>query len=344
MVMFRILFLIYSYLIFLINTRTAVAQNNAQQQPRPKTPIELGLKRSEASAIPLNDQIHLKGGTYWFGSQLEVQGVVLFNGGKDGADPRKKTKVKNFAIDVDCVTNAQFQDFVKQTGYLTEAELFQWSFVLENQVSEETKEIVDGENGLGRVKDSPHWMGVVGASWSHPYGPDSSVDDLLDYPAVHISYHDAYEYCTWAGRRLPTEKEWEYAARGGRVNETYPWGDVPRSKRMNIWEGEFPKGNTLKDGYLGPAPVKSFPPNDYGLYNMLGNVWEWVTGGDPQHRILRGGSFLDSSDGRFNHIVIVSTKQVNPGDSGASNIGFRCAGKYVEPKLKEDKDQDREEF
>ncbi len=138
-------------------------------------------------------------------------------------------------------------------------------------------------------------------------------------------------------------------------------GDGPRFNRMNIWEGEFPKGNTLKDGYLGPAPVKSFPPNDYGLYNMLGkgslsnfilpkmmvilgNVWEWVTGGDPQHRILRGGSFLDSSDGRFNHIVIVSTKQVNPGDSGASNIGFRCAGKYVEPKLREDKAQDNEEL
>lgn len=129
------------------------------------------------------------------------------------------------------------------------------------------------------------------------------------------------------GRRLPTEKEWEYAARAGRVNQTFPWGDIYEEKMMNIWDGDsFPdKPKKLVDGYLGVAPVKSFPSNDYGLYNMLGNVWEWVKGGDEKQRIQRGGSFIDSIDGRYNHAVMVSTRHLNSGDSSASNTGFRCA-------------------
>jgi formylglycine-generating enzyme required for sulfatase activity len=146
-----------------------------------------------------------------------------------------------------------------------------WSFVLDSQASEEVIEEVDGEMGYGRVKDAKHWMAVAGASWKHPYGADSNIDEAMDLPVVHVSYLDATEYCAWAhDRRLPTEKEWEYAARGGRINQTYPWGDAWLPRRMNIWEGDFPKENTVADGYHGLAPVKSYTPNDFGLYNMLG--------------------------------------------------------------------------
>lgn len=200
-----------------------------------------------------------------------------------------------------------------------------WSFVLDSLASPEVVEEVDGEMGYGRVKDAKHWMAVGGASWKHPFGLDSEIDDLSDHPVVHVSYKDGVEYCAWVGRRLATEKEWEYAARGGRVNQTYPWGMTPVARRMNIWDGDFPKENTVIDGYHGVAPVKSFPPNDFGVYNMLGNVWEWVQGGTSEKRIMRGGSFLDSLDGSFNHIVMVSTKQTNSGDSAANNIGIRCA-------------------
>ena len=251
---------------------------------------------------------------------------------KDGAELRRKVTVKPFTIDKHCVTNAQFQEFVNATGYTTETEFFGWSFVLEHLASKEVIDYVDSSEGYGRVKDAKHWMAVIGANWRTPHGPDSAVvgenSTALDatLPVVQVSHKDASEYCSWALRRLPSEKEWEYAARGGKVNQTYPWGNTFKPRRINIWEGDFPKINSLQDGFLGVAPAKYFKPNDYGLYNMVGNVWEWVSGGKPDKRILRGGSFVDSKDGKFNHAVMVSTKQVNAGDSGASNIGFRCAG------------------
>lgn len=249
---------------------------------------------------------------------------------KDGAEPRKLVTVKPFSIDIDCVTNKQFQSFVEATEYKTEAELYTWSFVLDSQVSEEVRAEVDGEKGFGRVKDAPHWMAVAQASWDHPYGLDSDVTALLQLPVVHVSFKDASEYCAWAGRRLPDEREWEFAARGGRVNQSYPWGNDFRATDMNIWGGDaFPLDNDLVDGHHGPAPVgaaSNYPSNDFGLYNVLGNVWEWVRGGKPAARILRGGSFVDSRDGKFNHAVRVSTRQLNAGDSAATNIGFRCAG------------------
>eukprot|EP01031_Cornospumella_fuschlensis_P036296 gene36296-44033_t len=270
-------------------------------------------------------------GIYWMGSQLIGKGKLSPAQSLDGSGPRKKAKVKKFYLQDDCVSNAQYRDFVSSTGYVTESEIYQWSFVIENQVSKKIIKEVDGPEGMGRVKQSRHWLAVRGASWKHPYGLDSHVDDILDLPVVHISFTDAAEYCEWAGMRLPTEKEWEYAARGGRVNQTYPWGDIYEEGHMNIWDGpDFPKKNLLRDGYLGPAPVHSFPPNEYSLYNMLGNVWEWVSGGTKDKRILRGGSFIDSKDGKFNHIVMVSTKQTNTGDSAASNVGFRCAKTFVE--------------
>lgn len=175
------------------------------------------------------------------------------------------------------------------------------------------------------MKSAKHWMAVPEAHWRKPYGGNSYISDKAKYPVTHISYRDASEYCMWAGRRLPTEKEWEYACRGGLVNRSYPWGDNYIPGRMNAWEGKFPLENTGEDGYTGVAPAKSYEPNEYGVYNLLGNVWEWVAGGTAAKRIMRGGSYIDSVDGSFNHPVIVSTRQENSGDSASSTSGFRCA-------------------
>lgn len=303
-------------------------KQQASMPPPPKgiSPKELGMKRSDTTQVQLTEQVSLPGGKYFFGTQMGVGEKLLPKDLKDGADVRKLVTVKPFAIDVDCVTNVQFLDFVEATNYKTEAELYQWSFVLDSQASEATRQEVDGENGFGRVKNAQQWMAVMGANWMHPFGPDSTVEDIPYTPVVHVSHKDAVEYCAWAGRRLPTEHEWEYAARGGLVNQSYPWGNKFKSKHMNIWEGDFPRKNEMKDGFHGAAPVKTYPPNAYGLYNMVGNVWEWVQGGKPDARILRGGSFVDSKNGEFNHAVRVSSKQKNSGDSAATNIGFRCAG------------------
>jgi formylglycine-generating enzyme required for sulfatase activity len=308
-------------------------QENMTPPPKGISPMELGLKRDTSLSVDLTEQVKLTGGKYFFGTQMGIGNKLLpvTKGGlKDGAEPRKLVNVKPFLIDIDCVTNKQFKAFVDATDYKTEAELYTWSFVLDSQVSDVIKAEVDGEKGFGRVKDAPHWMAVAQASWDHPYGLDSDVTTLLQLPVVHVSFKDASEYCAWAGLRLPDEREWEFAARGGRVNQSYPWGNDFRAENMNIWGGDsFPIENDLLDGHHGPAPVgaaSSYPSNDFGLYNVLGNVWEWVRGGKPAARILRGGSFVDSRDGKFNHAVRVSTRQLNAGDSAATNIGFRCAG------------------
>jgi formylglycine-generating enzyme required for sulfatase activity len=174
-------------------------------------------------------------------------------------------------------------------------------------------------------------MAVLGASWKHPYGSDS-FRHLSSYPVTQMSYQDASEYCNWAGRRLPNEVEWEFASRGGFINMSYPWGNKYLPNSMNIWEGNFPQENTGLDGFIGVAPVRSYQPNSYGVYNTLGNVWEWVEGGSKEMRIMRGGSYIDSVDGSFNHPVLVSTRQENSGDSASTTSGFRCA--YSEPNPK----------
>lgn len=290
------------------------------------SPKDKGMKRSTESIFPLTNQVWIEGGTFSFGSQLTMGGKVAPVKAKDGARPRKSAFVKDFALDAHAVTNLQFMDFALSTNYETESELFGWSFVMDSQVSPLIRKEVDGEKGFGRVKDAPHWMAVHNAAWYRPYGMDSHAKEHMDLPVVHVSYKDAVEYCAWAGRRLPTEREWEYAARGGRNGQNYPWGEEFKPGQMNIWEGsEFPRKDLKLDGFSGPAPAVHYTPNAYGLYQMLGNVWEWVSGGKSSSRILRGGSFVDSADGKFNHIVMVSTRQENSGDSAASNIGFRCA-------------------
>ncbi|MUV37279.1 Formylglycine-generating enzyme [Lentibacillus sp. JNUCC-1] len=256
----------------------------------------------------------------------------------DGEGPIHKVKVDPFYMDIHTVTNRQFQRFIEATGYVTEAEQFGWSFVFYLFVDE-----ADLGNVRQRVPGVPWWLVVDGATWAHPEGPHSSVEWRWDHPVVHVSWNDAQAYCQWAGLRLPTEAEWEFAARGGLKQNKYAWGDelTPGGEHYcNIWQGDFPRHNTGEDGFVGTAPAKSFPENGYGLYNVAGNVWEWCSdwfatnihkrGGrdNPQGpdsgetRVMRGGSYLchHSYCNRYR----VAARTSNTPDSSTGNMGFRC--------------------
>ena len=258
---------------------------------------------------------------------------------QDGEGPARRVEITQFYINKYEISNAEFAEFVKETGHVTEAETFGDSFVFELLLSNETQSQI-----TQAVQDSPWWLPVKGASWRHPEGLDSSVEDRWDYPVIHVSWNDAVAFCEWSdGKRLPTEAEWEYAARGGLADRLFPWGNNPNPKGehwMNIWQGEFPLHNTLEDGYLGTAPVDTYYRNKFGLYNMAGNVWEWTadwwairhskdfvkdptgptTGGD---KVKKGGSYLCHPE--FCYRYRCAARSQNSPDSSASNLGFRCA-------------------
>ncbi|MFV0407759.1 MAG: formylglycine-generating enzyme family protein [Propioniciclava sp.] len=259
----------------------------------------------------------------------------------DGELPLHRVALSAFDIDATPVTNAQFARFVEQTGYETEAESFGISAVFHLLVASPTADIV------GPAAVTPWWIGVRGADWRHPGGRASSLEGRANHPVVHVSWHDALAYCQWAGRRLPTEAEWEYAARGGLEGASYPWGDAPIDGsdghwRANVWQGSFPTHNTAADGWIGTAPVRSFAPNGYGLWQPVGNVWEWCadrfdpgyyaesperdpTGpGHGERRLLRGGSYLChlSYCNRYRN----SARSSNTPDSSMGNAGFRTVG------------------
>jgi formylglycine-generating enzyme len=261
----------------------------------------------------------------------------------DGEGPIRTVEVPTFYLDPTPVTNAQFATFVKATGYVTDAEHFGWSFVFGRFLPAAARTYVLD----GIVPGAPWWVAVAGATWRTPEGPGSSMAKRQNHPVVHVSWNDAHEYAMWAGKRLPTEAEWEKAARGGLTGARYEWGDelTPGGKhRCNIWQGEFPTRNTAEDGFLTTAPVKTFRPNGYGLYQMTGNVWEWCAdwwstdwhqpeapatriapAGPPTGvaRVIRGGSYLCHASYCTRYRVAARTH--NAPDSSTAHMGFRCA-------------------
>lgn len=258
----------------------------------------------------------------------------------DGELPVHEVTLETFRMDAVAVTNRQFAAFVDATGYKTEAEKYGTSAVFHLVVQAEKKDI------LGSASGSPWWLTVKGADWAHPVGPGQHWSEIPDHPVVQVSHDDALAYCHWAVRRLPTEAEWEYAARGGLEQQRYPWGNellgADGTHNCNIWQGTFPGTNIQADGHLGTAPVRSFPPNGYGLYEVSGNVWEWCADwflpkyyrNSPTHnpqgptigrgRVMRGGSYLchDSYCNRYR----VAARTSNTPESSSSNCGFRTAG------------------
>jgi len=304
-------------------------------------------------------------------------GMVLIKGGQftmgtderesyDHERPAHRVSVKSFWIDETEVTNGQYEEFVKATGYLTIAERKPDWEELRKQVPPGTPRPPDSLMQAGSlVFHSPAepvmlndysqwWEWKTGVDWRHPEGPESNLSGKANHPVVHIAYDDALAFAKWKGKRLPTEAEWEFASRGGK-QERYVWGEevAPQGKFMaNTFQGSFPLKNLKEDGFESTSPVKSFPPNSYGLYDMIGNVWEWTSDWydanyfqslagnaltenphgpeksfDPQDpyamkRVTKGGSFLCASNYCVNYRS--SARQATAFDSGQSHIGFRC--------------------
>ena len=254
----------------------------------------------------------------------------------DGEGPARPVWLSPFRIACTAVTNRQFAAFVEATGYVTYAEEVGSSFVFAGLLPDD----FPPTRGL---LDAPWWRETPRACWRQPEGTGSDWRGRADHPVVHVSWHDAIAFCDWAGLRLPTEAQWEYAARGGLQGRRFPWGDelTPGGEHVcNVWQGRFPALNACTDGYAGTAPADAFPPNGYGLHNTCGNVWEWCADRfstshpaglrrDPiglessERRVIRGGSYLchESYCFRFR----VAARSANLPEATAGHMGFRCA-------------------
>lgn len=303
-----------------------------ESSPRGNNSLERNEVTQDANQREHRPMISLAGSTFRMGTD--------YNRGfpADGEGPVRPVSLSPFEIDTYPVTNADFAIFIAATKYRTEAELFGWSFVFWAHIPQETFAAVVEDT----VAAAPWWCKVPGATWNHPDGPDSSVENRQNHPVVHVSWNDAAAYATWASKSLPSEAQWEYAARGGLEQKLYPWGDelTPEGKHLcNIWQGEFPVNDTAEDGYAGSCPVDSFPPNGNGLYSVTGNVWEWCAdwfhnefstqpSHDPkgpstgQAKVMKGGSFLCHAS--YCNRYRVAARTSNTPDSSASNVGFRC--------------------
>lgn len=331
--------------------------------------------------IPNRFSIDTSSNAVQFSGDTSMKGMILIPGGiydmggdnvQASADeyPKHKVKVSPFYMDETEVTNAQFKMFVDATGYITTAEKKPDWEELKKTVPPGTPKPPDSvmvaaslvfKKSTGPVSLNDYnqwWRWVKGADWKHPEGPGSSIIGKDNYPVVHVSWDDAVAYCKWSGKRLPTEAEWEFAARGGLINNIYPWGNEHINSgrpKANTWEGKFPYLNEKKDRFIKAAPVKSFGSNGFGLYDMAGNVWEWCSDWydhdyykilqrdtivnpkgpqksfDPddsftQKRILRGGSFL-CNDSYCSGYRVARRMKSSP-DTGLEHTGFRCVKDY----------------
>jgi sulfatase modifying factor 1 len=256
----------------------------------------------------------------------------------DGEGPIHAVRLSPFRIEPCAVTNERFAGFVEATGHVTDAERYGWSFVFGGLLPDDFPD-------TRAAAHAPWWRQVLGADWRHPEGPRSELGQREHHPVVHVSWNDAAAFCAWSGTRLPTEAEWEYAARGGLVQQRFPWGaelEPGGEHRMNVFQGRFPGENTCADGFAGTAPVDAFAANGYGLHNMTGNVWEWCADwfdpryyglsprdnpegpADGTHRVMRGGSYLCHAS--YCNRYRVDARSANGPDSSTGNLGFRVVG------------------
>ncbi len=283
------------------------------------------------------ESVKIKGGKFLMGSP-SGEGHPL-----DFEYPQVEINVDSFEMDTTPVTNASFIEFVNETDYQTEAEVLGGSFVFKLLLP---KKHLDKLKLVDTI-DTPWWVYVEGASWRTPEGIGTTIDQRMDHPVVHVSRKDALAYCEWAGKRLPIESEWEYAARAGVLGK-YPWGEelvVDGKHFCNIWQGNFPHENTEDDGFLGTAPVETYESNVFGLYQMIGNVWEWnlnprgipltdfmekssdfyqdkYSENNKGDYAVRGGSFLCHSS--YCNRYRLGARNGNEASSSASNLSFRC--------------------
>jgi sulfatase modifying factor 1 len=323
------------------------------------TPDRVAAQAKGAPGKAPPGMVWVPGGSFMMGSRDESSRL--------NEGPPHTVRVDGFWIDQHAVTNAEFEKFVKATGYVTTAEKAPSWDELQKQLTPGAPKPDDSLLVAGSMVFTPSdgpvdrsdmrnfWSWVPGASWRHPEGPSSSVAGRMNHPVVQVSWYDAQAYAQWAGKRLPTEAEWEFAARGGLEQKKFPWGDtdtVNGKYLANTWQGDFPYRNTAADGFTGTAPVKSFPPNGYGLYDMVGNVWQWCSdwyrpdafvqraqepschnpsgpsaGWNPtnpqqQERVTKGGSFLCHIS--YCESYRPSARRGTPPDTGMSHIGFRC--------------------
>ena len=323
--------------------------------------------KTPAPAPSPEGMVWVPGGEFSMGSDESGESLCSQPGVTRDAQPIHRVYVDGFWMDATEVTNEQFERFVKATGYRTIAEI---APTKEEFPTAPPETLVAGSTvftptpGPVKLNDMFQWWRYQhGANWRHPTGPDSDLKGREKYPVVQVGYPDAEAYAKWAGKRLPTEAEWEFAARGGLSGKLYGWGDElkPKDKWMaNIYEGRFPVKDTADDGFAGIAPAKSFPPNGYGLYDVAGNVWEWcsdwyrpdyyarltLAGGSVAHnppgptspydpaeptekkRVHRGGSFLCTD--QYCTRYMVGTRGKGEVTTGSNHVGFRCV-KVVSP-------------
>lgn len=283
------------------------------------------------SGIDLRDPAaRLPGGQFRVGSDEKIHP-------KDGEGPSRLVRIKPFAMDATAVSFARFAAFVTSTGYVTEAEQIGWSYVFAGLMAK-------GADGTLGVSGAEWWRKIEGAHWYCPEGPGSDIDSRADHPVVHVSWNDAQAFAKWAGGRLPSEAEWEYAAAGGEQRR-FPWGDrEPNDEDFfpcNIWQGRFPDINLARDGYAGTAPAQSFEPNRFGLFNMVGNTWEWCADAFRNRstsraarevnrdallrglRVIKGGSYLCHRSYCYRYRI--AARRGNEPHDATGHLGFRLA-------------------